>query len=143
MRRWHRMKPLRDLAFTPHPIRLARLVLATACLLPLFARAAQPSLPLDRLPAALRGVATRQLSIGLYLALLARATQLGRVLVTQDEDLLSECAGMLRAGKHFSGLIYAHQLRVTIGRLVEDLALIAGATTRDEWRGRIEYLPLG
>jgi predicted nuclease of predicted toxin-antitoxin system len=75
--------------------------------------------------------------------LLERATELGRVLVSQDEDLLREAAKRLSEHKDFSGIIYAHQLRITIGQMVEDLELIAGATSRDEWWGRIEYLPLG
>jgi len=45
--------------------------------------------------------------------------------------------------KSFSGIIYAHQLRITIGQMVEDLELIATATSPKEWRERIEYLPLG
>jgi len=60
--------------------------------------------------------------------LLQRATELGRVLVSHDDDLLREGAMRLREGKAFSGVIYAHQLRVTIGQLVEDLELIAGLT---------------
>ena len=32
---------------------------------------------------------------------------------------------------------------VTIGQLVEDLELIAKATHEQEWRSRIEFLPLG
>ena len=75
--------------------------------------------------------------------LLLRATELGRVLVSQDEDLLREGARLPREGTRFSGIIYAHQLRITIGRMVEDLELIATATTNEEWIGRIEYLPLG
>lgn len=78
--------------------------------------------------------------------LLQRATELGRVLVSQesqDEDLLREGARLLKDGKHFSGIVYAHQLRVTIGQMVEDLELIATATSKEEWIGRIEYLPLG
>ena len=75
--------------------------------------------------------------------LLQRATELGRVLVSQDEDLLREGARRLREHKDFSGVIYAHQLRVTIGRMVEDLVLIATATSREDWSGRIEYLPIG
>jgi len=47
--------------------------------------------------------------------LLQRATELSRVLVSQDEDLLREGARWLREHKDFSGIIYAHQLRVTIG----------------------------
>jgi hypothetical protein len=75
--------------------------------------------------------------------LLARATELGRVLVSQDEDLLREGARRLRAGEDFAGIVYAHQLRVTIGQMVEDLYLIATATSREEWFGRIEHLPIG
>ncbi len=74
--------------------------------------------------------------------LLERATELGRVLVSQDEDLLREGARWLSEGKDFSGIIYAHQLRITIGKMVDELEMIARATSRDEWRGRIEYLPL-
>lgn len=75
-------------------------------------------------------------------ALLRRATELGRVLVSQDEDLLREGAEWLRKGKGFAGIIYAHQLRITIGQMVEDLEFIARATSPDEWSGKIEYLPL-
>ena len=54
--------------------------------------------------------------------LLRRATELGRVLVSQDEDLLREGARRwLSERKDFSGIIYAHQLRITIGQMVEDL----------------------
>ncbi|SPF44253.1 conserved hypothetical protein [Candidatus Sulfopaludibacter sp. SbA4] len=75
--------------------------------------------------------------------LLQRATELGRVLVSQDEDLLREGARCMREQKAFAGIIYAHQLRITIGQMVEDLALIAIATSNEEWSGKIEYLPLG
>jgi predicted nuclease of predicted toxin-antitoxin system len=75
--------------------------------------------------------------------LLQRATDLGRILVSQDEDLLREGSLRLLEGRGFSGVVYAHQLRVTIGRMVEDLELIATATSKEEWCGRIEYLPIG
>jgi hypothetical protein len=74
---------------------------------------------------------------------LGRATELGRILVSQDADLLREGVGLLNAGEEFSGIIYAHQLRVTIGQMVADLDLIAKTTSAEEWRGRIEYLPIG
>src|SRR2546423_3327253 len=76
-------------------------------------------------------------------SLLQRATELGRVLVSQDEDLLCEGARRLKEQEDFSGIIYAHQLRITIGQMVEDLELIATATSKEEWSGKIEYLPLG
>jgi predicted nuclease of predicted toxin-antitoxin system len=75
--------------------------------------------------------------------LLKRATQLGRILVSQDEDLLREGTRLQKEDGEFSGIVYAHQLRVTIGQMVEDLEPIARATDLEEWRGRIEYLPIG
>ncbi len=75
--------------------------------------------------------------------LLQRASELGRILVSQDQDLLCEGVRRLRAGQQFSGIVYAHQLRITIGQMVEDLELIANATSQEEWAGRIEYLPIG
>jgi hypothetical protein len=74
--------------------------------------------------------------------LLRRATELRRVLVSQDEDLLREGAKWSKERKEFCGIIYAHQLCITIGQMVDDLELIARATSQDEWWGRIEYLPL-
>jgi predicted nuclease of predicted toxin-antitoxin system len=40
--------------------------------------------------------------------LLQRATQLGRVLFSQDKDLLILTNQWLQAGIEFSGLVYAH-----------------------------------
>jgi predicted nuclease of predicted toxin-antitoxin system len=74
--------------------------------------------------------------------LLDRATALGRVLFSQDEDLLIEAKRRQEAGETFAGVIYAHQLRITIGRCVQDLELIAKAANPAELANRIEYLPL-
>ncbi len=76
-------------------------------------------------------------------SLLRRATDLGRIMVTQDDDVLREAKRLLDEGRMFCGITYAHQLRVTIGQMVEDLELIARATASGEWVGKIEYLPLG
>jgi len=73
---------------------------------------------------------------------LLRATELGRVLVSQDKDLLREGRHRQLDRIHFSGIVYAHQQRVSIGRMVKDLALIGQAMTIEEWAERIEYLPL-
>jgi hypothetical protein len=47
-----------------------------------------------------------------------------------------------RRSREFSGLIYAHPLRISIGQLVQDLELIAKTTEPFEWRKYIEHLPL-
>lgn len=47
--------------------------------------------------------------------LLDRAGELQRVLFTQDDDFLTECATRQTHAIQFSGVIYAHQMRVTVG----------------------------
>lgn len=74
--------------------------------------------------------------------LLDRATVLQRVLFTQDDDLLVEAKYRQVEGIPFVGVIYAHQLRITIGRCIQDLELIAQAGELDELANRVEYLPL-
>lgn len=53
--------------------------------------------------------------------LLERAHELKRALFTQDDDLLIEAAKHQREEIPFSGVIYGHQLRVTIGVCIQDL----------------------
>jgi Domain of unknown function (DUF5615) len=60
-------------------------------------------------------------------ALLDQASVLRRVLFTRDDDLLAEAAKRQRKEIPFRGLVYAHQLRVSIGRCVQDLEIIAKA----------------
>ena len=74
--------------------------------------------------------------------LLDRATALGRVLFSQDEDLLSEAAMRQRSGQPFSGVIYAHQLGITIGKAINDLEILAQAGTPEDFVNRVEYLPI-
>ena len=74
--------------------------------------------------------------------LLDRASQLGRVLFTQDDDLLVEAAKRQREGIPFSGVIYAHQLRVSIGTCIENLEVIAKAGQPEDIENGVEFLPL-
>ncbi len=76
-------------------------------------------------------------------SLLLRATELGRVLFTQDEDLLALAHRYQAAGKFFSGVVYAHQLRVSVGRCISDLELIGKASSAEEMANHVEFLPLG
>jgi hypothetical protein len=55
---------------------------------------------------------------------------------------LAEARRRQVAGIVFSGLVYAHQLHVTIGNRVRDLQLIAEAMKPEELANRVEYLPL-
>ena len=74
--------------------------------------------------------------------LLDRATDLGRVLFSQDEDLLTEAASRQRSGNHFASVVYARQLGITIGQCIDELELIAGVYEPDEMLDRLIYLPL-
>lgn len=74
--------------------------------------------------------------------LLDRATELGRVLFTQDIDLVIEAAKRQQMGIHFAGVIYAHQLRVSIGKCIQDLEIIAKAGEPEDLENMIVFLPL-
>src|SRR5215468_2288362 len=51
-------------------------------------------------------------------ALLDRATELGRVLFTQDDDLRREAKRRQETSESFAGSIYAHQLGITISQRI-------------------------
>jgi predicted nuclease of predicted toxin-antitoxin system len=74
--------------------------------------------------------------------LLDSATTLRRALYTQDDDLLAEAHRRQIENILFAGVVYSHQLNITVGQRIEDLELIAKATEADEWFNHVEYLPL-
>jgi hypothetical protein len=74
--------------------------------------------------------------------LLDRVAQLGRVLFSQDEDLLAEATLRQRLGRDFAGVVYAHQLAITIGQCVADLEMLAQCGTPEDFANRVEFLPL-
>ena len=74
--------------------------------------------------------------------LLDWAMALGRVVFTQDEDFLREAHRRQETGEAFAGVVYAHQLNVTIGQCVSDLELIAKVYEPEDLANRVEYLPL-
>jgi hypothetical protein len=71
-----------------------------------------------------------------------RATELGRVAFSTDEDFLAEASERQSEGVPFSGVVYAYQLGVTVGRCVDDLELLGVATDPEEHANRVLYLPL-
>lgn len=75
--------------------------------------------------------------------LLDRAMTLRRALFAQDEDFLVEAAARQRMGRSFAGLIYGHQMNVTIGGCIDDLELIAKVYEPDEIANLVLFLPLG
>lgn len=74
--------------------------------------------------------------------LLDRATSLERILFTRDEDLLAEGAYRQRNGILFYGIVYAHQLHVSIGTCIGDLEMICQVGDTVDVMNRVIYLPL-
>jgi len=74
--------------------------------------------------------------------ILERATILERIVFTQDADFLRIANEWANASREFAGVVYGHQLQVTIGQAIHDLELIAAVMSAEEMRSRVEYLPL-
>ncbi len=70
------------------------------------------------------------------------ATELKRVLFTQDDDFLAEATRRQQERMNFAGVVYAHKLRVSVGDCIRDLEIIAKAAYYEELADRIQYLPL-
>jgi Domain of unknown function (DUF5615) len=75
-------------------------------------------------------------------ALLARATELGRVLFSQDQDFLKIAAEWQEAGRRFRGVVFARQQGVSLGGLAADLELLLTCCDPQELENRVTYLPL-
>ncbi len=74
--------------------------------------------------------------------LLTRVTELDRVIFTHDDDFLAIADQWQRAGRPFSGVVYAHQQSTTVGKAIEDLELIAKTSQPDDMRNAVQYIPL-
>lgn len=84
--------------------------------------------------------------VGLYSAkdpaILAWVARERRILLTHDAATMRDFAyERMAAGLSMSGLIEV-QRSAPIGRVIEDLLLIAECTAEEEWEGRVERLPL-
>jgi len=75
-------------------------------------------------------------------ALLDRATELGRVLFTHDDDLLAEATKRQQEDIPFGGVLYVHQMGTTIGACISNLELISNAGEPKDLMNRVEFLPL-
>lgn len=74
--------------------------------------------------------------------ILAWAAEQNRVLVTRDRGSIPAFVDeRLRRGEPVAGVILVRE-RLPIGRLIDELLIIAACTFEDELRDRIEYVPL-
>jgi len=74
--------------------------------------------------------------------LLDRATELGRLIVTQDDDFLREAQKPQPEGVEFSGVVYFPSQRSIIGDCVLGLEKLALVRTLEAWANLVVYLPL-
>ena len=72
---------------------------------------------------------------------LQRATELGRLIFTQDTRFKALAEDWQRQGKTFAGLLFGNQAGVTVGTYVRVLELIAKATDSAEWVNVVQHLP--
>ena len=71
-----------------------------------------------------------------------RAIELQRIVFSQDQDFLAEAKRCQAEGISFPGVVYARQLRVSIGDCVRDLEIIAKVGSPEDFANRVQYLPL-
>lgn len=73
--------------------------------------------------------------------LLARAASLGRILVSQDRDLLVITARWQQEHREFAGLVFAGQQHADLGGTIEWLLLAAEIMSPEEMRNHVEFVP--
>ena len=74
--------------------------------------------------------------------LLQRSTELNRVFVSQDQDLLRNTKSWQQAGRRFAGVAFGIQEGLDIGGAIEYLELIAHAMSPDEMQNQVMYIPV-
>lgn len=74
--------------------------------------------------------------------LLDRASALRRPIVTHDIRFKAMAEDWQRHNRWFCGLIFGHQMQLSIGAIVNDLELLAKATDESDWQSVVERLPL-
>lgn len=74
--------------------------------------------------------------------ILERARELGRIVVTTDQDFLRLARDYCRNGHEFAGVVFGAQRDLEIGQMVLDLELMAHAVSDKELANRVEFLPL-
>ncbi len=74
--------------------------------------------------------------------ILDRATELKRVLFSQDQDFLVESNLRQSQNIQFSGVIFARQSIVSIGQCINDLEIIGKLGNPEEFMNQVQFLPL-
>lgn len=75
-------------------------------------------------------------------ALLDRATELGRVIVTRDVHFLREASRRQKAGIAFAGIIFIRSTTVPLGCLADDLEFVAATCAPETLSDGVVFVPL-
>jgi predicted nuclease of predicted toxin-antitoxin system len=57
--------------------------------------------------------------------ILARATELGRILFTMDTDFQAISEAWQSLGRPYAGIVFAHQMKITYGDAIRDVESLA------------------
>jgi predicted nuclease of predicted toxin-antitoxin system len=74
--------------------------------------------------------------------ILDRATALGRVIFSQDEDFPIEGFRRQAENIYFAGIIYTRPTAISIGDCIRDLELIAKVYDPEDCINIVQYIPL-
>ncbi len=75
-------------------------------------------------------------------AILAWAAEQGRVLLTHDVKTMTKYAyDRVAAGLPMPG-VFEVNLDVPVGRMIEEVLMLAECSVEGEWEGQVRYLPL-
>lgn len=74
--------------------------------------------------------------------ILDRATELGGMIFSEDQDFLVEVQRRQAAGIDFPSVFFARQSRVAIGECIRDLEIIARLGESEEFANQVQFLPL-
>jgi predicted nuclease of predicted toxin-antitoxin system len=74
--------------------------------------------------------------------LLERSTELDRVFVTEDEDLLAIAHRWMEVARPFTGLVRTREPKRLIGRTIEDLLIVAHCYDPQEIANQVVFVPL-
>jgi hypothetical protein len=74
--------------------------------------------------------------------ILLRATELNRVLYSEDYDFTEIATRYQEQGIHFTGALIGHQRRLPIGKCIEELCIVAEVGQPEDFANLQQYLPL-
>ncbi len=75
--------------------------------------------------------------------ILAWAASVDRIVITHDRSAMPRYAfDRVRAGIAMPGVFVIRSQSLPLGRMVDEILIVALCSTKDEWKDRVVYLPL-